>query len=153
MWFAALLFTVMADLVWAQSNSQGSELFTLINGTQKLSDFAPVLLLFPQVLDNVAGLSNITILAPSNDAFEALEADPRGEALENAGQEDYISLIYYHILSGSYDNITDYEIAPTLLTNTNYTNATGGQVVGAFFDDDEEVIGFYSGLDIHPEGP
>jgi len=153
MWLTSLLFALVANLTSAQSSAQNSELFNLVNGTQELSEFASVFLFFPQVLESVAGLSNITILAPSNAAFEALEADPRGEALANATQEDYISLIYYHILNGLYDNITDYEIVPTLLTNTNYTNVTGGQVVGAFFDDDEGVVGFYSGLDIHPEGP
>jgi hypothetical protein len=61
--------------------------------------------------------------------------------------------LYYHVLNGSHDNITDYIPVPTLLTSSDYTNVTGGQVVFAYFDDDENVLGFYSGLDIAPEAP
>lgn len=153
MWFTVLVFTAMAGITCGQTDAQSSELFDLINSTQGLSYLASFAAVFPEVLETVSGLSNITILAPSNNAFEALETDPRGEALYAASQEDYLNLIYYHILNGTYDNITDYEIVSTLLTNSNYTNVTGGQVVGAYFDDDDGEVGFYSGLDINPEAP
>ncbi|EXJ71661.1 uncharacterized protein A1O5_05469 [Cladophialophora psammophila CBS 110553] len=49
--------------------------------------------------------------------------------------------------------LLNYYIAPTLLTSSNYTNVTGGQDVGIYYDDDENVVGFYGGLDYNPEGP
>lgn len=151
MFNSLLLLCGLAGAGWAQSAALSSELYTLINSTQNLTVFSGIVAAYPEVLEAAVKLGNVTVLAPSDEAFEALENDTRGAALETAGEDYYVALLYYHFLNGTYDNITEYEIVPTLLTNSSYTNVTGGQVVGAYFDDDDGAYGFYSGLDIAPE--
>jgi uncharacterized surface protein with fasciclin (FAS1) repeats len=107
----------------------------------------PRLVLTPTFLTSQAlgSAQNITILAPSNEAFAQLTNSSGADALTNV---DVVSaLLQYHILNGSYTaaQITNSSVfVPTLLTNTTYSNVTGGQVVQALKVGDETV--FYSGL-------
>ena len=57
------------------------------------------------------------------------------------------ALLTYHVLNGTYyaSNVTDMAaFIPTLLTNSTYSNVTGGQVVGAMAEGD--TVSFYSAL-------
>lgn len=151
--FEGLALIALFCAAWAQTESSAPDLLTLLNSTEGLSEIAKVVAYYPDFVEAVAGLTNITFLAPSDEAIIALANTTRGEAYEAEGDDYFLNLLYYHTLDGLYDNITDYTVVPTLLTSSDYTNVTGGQVVGAYYEDDEELIGFYSGLDISPEGP
>lgn len=70
----------------------------------------------------------VTVLAPTNDAFNALW--PNGP--NNSRKEQIDALLSYHVLQGvhpivSLDNSPSF--LPTLLQDDVYTNITGGQVV------------------------
>jgi len=97
----------------------------------------------PTILEAVSNASNITILAPDNDALNAF--------LNNSQVQDMVmmdpglvqAVLQYHVLNGTYyaDNITDTpSFVPTLLDNSTYTNVTGGQVVEVVSNDGDVNI-------------
>lgn len=84
------------------------------------------------VLDSLSDATNITILAPSNNALNMYldESDVQDMIMMDSGLVQ--ALLQYHVLNGTYyaDNITDTPtFVPTLLDNSTYSNVTGGQVV------------------------
>jgi uncharacterized surface protein with fasciclin (FAS1) repeats len=81
----------------------------------------------------LTGLTNITILAPSNAAFAAFLNTTAGKAAA-ADPSAVAALLTYHVLNGTYyaSAFTSTPLfIPSLLTNTSYANVTGGQVVEA----------------------
>jgi len=100
----------------------------------------------PSLLQTLNGLSNITVLAPSNSALGSFLNSTAGMA---AGNDTSLvaNLLTYHVLNGTYpasafSNTTAF--AHTLLTNMTYANVTGGQVVGAKLNGTE--VNIFSGL-------
>merc|ERR1712093_30320 len=88
-------------------------------------------------------MSNVTILAPNNEALSALTAGQAATA--DAGL--ITAILQYHILQGTYqaDQIPDdLAFVPSMLNDTTYSNVTGGQVVGVERDDNNVTL--YSGL-------
>lgn len=80
----------------------------------------------------LANATNITILAPNNMAFDSVLKSPDIMSLEADGT--VMNLLMYHVLNGTIyaQNISSTPSFPhTLLTNSTYSNVTGGQVVGA----------------------
>ncbi|ETI24658.1 hypothetical protein G647_04027 [Cladophialophora carrionii CBS 160.54] len=130
-----------------------ADLATVLNSTDGTSTISEVVSEVPGFLEAISGKTNITFLAPNDTAIALLLNSSRGDALEAGGENYLLNLLLYHVLDGGYDNITDYLVVPTLLTSSNYTNVTGGQNVAFYYDDDENVVGFYGGLDYSPEGP
>ncbi|KAL8924105.1 MAG: hypothetical protein Q9208_004242 [Pyrenodesmia sp. 3 TL-2023] len=101
----------------------------------------------PGLADMLGSLSNVTILAPSNDAFNKFMRTPAAVALTSGDNAAISALLMYHILNGTYPASAVTEtpaFIPTMLNNTAYTNVTGGQVVEALRQEDNVV--FYSGL-------
>lgn len=133
----------MPSAIMAQNLTQ------LLANTTQLSSLTALLSSYPGVANSLANITNVTLLAPSNDAlakftnstaFQALASSPNG----NKTIEDLLS---YHVLQGEYyaSNITDTPaFIHTLLNDTTYTNVTGGQVVEAIKQDNNTY--FYSGL-------
>jgi uncharacterized surface protein with fasciclin (FAS1) repeats len=77
----------------------------------------------------LSSASNITILAPSNDAFTSFLATDAGSKAAKIPSE-VASLLTYHVLSGKYpaSSFTKSPLfIPTLLNDAAYTNVTGGQ--------------------------
>ena len=85
----------------------------------------------PKLTNALSGLSSITLLAPSNDAFTKVLATSAGKAaVANPGLLQ--ALLQYHVLNGTFASTaftTTNQFIPTLLTNATYSNVTGGQVV------------------------
>ncbi|KIW09797.1 hypothetical protein PV08_11898 [Exophiala spinifera] len=147
MTITGLLLAALAGTAIAQS----SDLVTVLNSTNGTATFSEVLAEIPGFLEAIAGKTNITVLAPNDTAIAELLASPAGQALEDGGADYALNLVLYHVIDGGYENITDYAVVPTLLTSSNYTNVTGGQHIGFYWDDDEDVVGFYGGNDFAPE--
>jgi uncharacterized surface protein with fasciclin (FAS1) repeats len=87
----------------------------------------------PALVSALTGLTNITILAPSNAAFAAFLNTTAGKAAA-ADPSAVAALLTYHVLNGTYyaSAFTSTPLfIPSLLTNTSYANVTGGQVVEA----------------------
>jgi uncharacterized surface protein with fasciclin (FAS1) repeats len=77
--------------------------------------------------------SNITILAPNNEALATFLNSSTGEAAAT-NPALVTALLTYHVLNGSYPAsafTNTSQFLPTLLTNTTYANVTGGQRVEA----------------------
>ncbi|KAF8878019.1 FAS1 domain-containing protein, partial [Gymnopilus junonius] len=100
------------------AHSQLSSLVTLVN-TQ-----APLV----STLNNA---KNVTLLAPSNDAvMKFLNSSAGTQAVATPGA--LTALLQYHVVNGAFKSnaITLTPVFPsTLLTNSSFTNVTGGQVV------------------------
>lgn len=146
MLFAGLSLAMLAGAALAQS---ADDLVTVLNSTDGASAVAKVVSETPGFLDAIAGKTNLTFVAPNNTAV----AQFANSTLGQDASDDYIlNLLLYHVINGGYNNITDYYVDHTLLTSSNYTTVTDGAFIGIYYDDDENVIGFYGGDDYNPEG-
>jgi transforming growth factor-beta-induced protein len=100
----------------------------------------------PAIVKALTSAKNITILAPSNAAFATFLNTTDGAAA--ATKSDVVAaLLKYHVLSALYPAAaftTDAQFLPTLLTNTSYTNVTGGQRVKALLNG--KSVNIISGL-------
>ncbi|KAI0847195.1 FAS1 domain-containing protein [Daldinia vernicosa] len=143
MQYKTALLLAFASLAAAQtpslSNALGSQ-----NST--LSSLNALLVSNSEFSDSLNELQNVTILAPSNDAWSALTSNPETSLLLT--NSDYLqAFLSYHVLNGTYynDSFNDEPVfIPTLLTNESYTNVTGGQVVEARLYDNN--VTFFSAM-------
>lgn len=81
------------------------------------------------IVKALGSASNITIIAPSNDAFTAFLASDAGSKAAKVPSE-VASLLTYHVLNGKYPSSAFTKtplFIPTLLTDAAHTNVTGGQ--------------------------
>jgi uncharacterized surface protein with fasciclin (FAS1) repeats len=143
--FKVLPFLALASSVFAQSQ----DLNATLSSNNQTSALAGLIGGFPELLRGLASARNITILAPSNDAISALLNSTLGKSLANdTGLTQ--AVLQYHVLNGTYhasDVTNTSTFIPTLLTNTSYTNVTGGQVVNAIRTGDN--VTFFSGLNMN----
>lgn len=133
-----------ANIAFAQTLT---EVLTAQNST--LSTLVGLLQGQPDLLDAVAGLGDITILAPSNEAFTTLLGDPAIAAAVQADPGIVPALLSYHVINGTYyaGDITALDgsaFVPTLLTSEAFTTVEGGQRV--------EVRGSSDGVSIFSGG-
>jgi uncharacterized surface protein with fasciclin (FAS1) repeats len=103
-----------------------------------LSDLNGLITSNPSLMEALNRDSNVTLLAPNNDAIRAfLDSSSSGSTAKNdSGLIE--ALLSYHTLDGTYyaSNFTDASrspvmFIPTRLTNTSYANVTDGQRVEA----------------------
>jgi len=141
--FSSLLTASMASVVAGQGLTQ-----TLMD-QPSLSNLTTYLNLFPTLLNELSSMSNITLLAPSNMAFETALNSSTGAAF-TANNTDVISALFsYHVLNGSYTNFSTMpEFVHTALMPGMYANVTGGQAVEALTSSNmsNATTTFYSGL-------
>lgn len=105
-----------------------------LSSTEDLSQLNTLIAGFPDLLGMLANATNITVLAPSNDAFATFLESPENQAAA-ADNGTLMALLSYHVLNGTVmsDMITSTPtfVASLLLNNETYSNVTGGQRVGA----------------------
>ena len=147
MQFIHLSLLALASSVFAQDNSNDTQsLNATLSGNDQLSNLTSFLSIDPRLLETLSQANNITILAPSNDAFtEFASTDTGRDVASNPGL--LAALLQYHVLNGTFQSSqvsNTSTFIPTLLTNETYANVTGGQVVEAIQVGNETV--FYSGL-------
>lgn len=139
----SIAMLALAGYALAQNDTQS--LNATLSGNENLSNLTALLSTVPELLAVLGGTSNITILAPSNEAFAEFQNSSQAEM---ATDPEYLAaLLSYHVLNGTYtaSQISNTSaFVPTLLVNSSYSNVTGGQVVEAIARDDSVV--FYSGL-------
>ncbi|KAF8878020.1 FAS1 domain-containing protein [Gymnopilus junonius] len=117
-------------LVLAASASAQSIVSVLQNQTQ-LSNLVTLLNSQPAVVSALTSATNITLLAPHNDAIMTFLNSPAGAAADSG---TVAALLEYHVVNGAFKSTaftTTPVFASTLLTNSSFTNVTGGQVVEA----------------------
>lgn len=128
MYLPSLVFGMaMANAVIAQSPSLDS----LLAGTPDLSTLTTLVTQQKGLLDTLEKATNITILAPSNEAFATFLASPDYAKYKN--NSDAISaLLKYHVLKGTYP-ASAFKSTPvfvhSLSEDKKFSNVTGGQVV------------------------
>ncbi|KAL8833434.1 MAG: hypothetical protein Q9170_004277 [Blastenia crenularia] len=118
----------------------------LLAGTSSLSTLAATVAGVPGLAETLGSATNITILAPSNDAFKTFMQSPAAAAVAANDTSAIQALLSYHVLMGTYpaSAVTGMPaFLPTMLNNTAYANVTGGQVVEAVKQGDGVL--FYSG--------
>ena len=137
----SLTLAAFASAVSAQN------LTSVLSGTPELSNLTALITSVPSLVTALSNATNITVLAPSNDAITAFLSSNDGMA--NANNTAFISaLLQYHILQGTIPSsaITNTPAFPHGLADetTGFVNVTGGQVVEAVTVGGNVVI--YSGL-------
>jgi hypothetical protein len=136
----------MAGSCLAQGDLAG-----LLASQDDLSTLLELVGLVPGLADTLAAASNITIVAPTNAAFDAVPRNvPEGEAIEQKNDTIAIAaLLANHVFKGVYpsDVITDIPTFAQTLLNSSYiiprqpfSNFTGGQYNGLVKNGDEVCI-------------
>jgi uncharacterized surface protein with fasciclin (FAS1) repeats len=124
--YTKLIVSALASVALAQNPPT---LTAALSGNSDLSSLAALIQTQPQLVAALGGASNITILAPNNAALNGVA---NSSLASNSAAVS--ALLSYHVLNGSYpaSAVTNTSaFIPTLLTDTAYTNVTGGQVVEA----------------------
>jgi uncharacterized surface protein with fasciclin (FAS1) repeats len=142
-----LSILAFASAVLAQTNGTAPTLTEALNSSTELTSLSGVLALpgLAQLVQSLSNAQNVTILAPSNEAFANVGNETLGALTANEGL--LTALLQYHVLNGTIlsSAITNQsQFVPTLLTNELFTNVTGGQVVEAVTSGDN--VTFFSGL-------
>ncbi|KAK5654404.1 hypothetical protein OQA88_7314 [Cercophora sp. LCS_1] len=100
-----------------------------------LSTLTSLLQTVPEVAQALSAAQNVTILAPSNDAFARLMArNPRSAELTR-NPRLLAGVLQYHVLQGTF-RAQDFQIVPKFpatLLSAPFANVTGGQRVGLVF--------------------
>ncbi len=118
----------------ATASAQMMNLNQTLAGTPDLSNLTSYLALFPQVMTQLMSAQNITVLAPSNEAFSAYMNSSAGMAIKANDTMAIQALLTYHVLNGTYPAASIKSMpafVPTMLNDPMYSNVTGGQVVEA----------------------
>lgn len=86
---------------------------------------------YPKLVTTLESLKDVTILAPTNDAFTEWASTEIGKDISKS-DDDVQALLSYHVLDAKVPAsafTTTPAFIPTLLNSPAYTNVTGGQVV------------------------
>jgi uncharacterized surface protein with fasciclin (FAS1) repeats len=130
--------------------AQAPSLTDLIASQPDLSTLGSALGSLPDLVKTLSGLSNITILAPTNSAFDLLlaqEATPESEAISSSDAQGIAAVLAYHVLNGTYVS-SDFSDTPAFVNSlfkpssegSIRTNVTDGQNVGLKLDGEKATI-------------
>jgi uncharacterized surface protein with fasciclin (FAS1) repeats len=139
-----LLHLLTAGAALGLASAQDMSLSELLQSTSDLSDLRQLLMSNSALSDSLMNATNITVLAPSNNAISQLR---RSGLLGVASQEQITALLEYHVLQGKIygsDITSSPQFCSTMLNDTMYANVTGGQVVEA--EAMNGTVTFFSGL-------
>ena len=131
----------------AKSSGQMMNLTAALTSNPSLSNLTSYVSMFPSLLSGLSNATNVTILAPSNEAFAAFLTGPMATTLTSGDATNAQALLMYHVLKGTYPASAIKAMpafVPTMLESTGYTNVTGGQRVEAVTQG--QSVEFYSGL-------
>ncbi|KAK8852228.1 fasciclin domain-containing protein [Apiospora arundinis] len=144
------LFSIVSLLVCSifstGATAQGGKplgLGAVLAGEKNLTTFYNLIQKFPDLLLQLPSLNGITIVAPTNEAFERIPLTSLNAIWKPDDASVVVPILQYHIVQGQFP--ADAMVpgapvfAPTLLTSPAWTNLTsGGQLVRA----DKQPDGF-----------
>ncbi|KAL8313308.1 hypothetical protein RB593_007472 [Gaeumannomyces tritici] len=142
----SLLPLVAAQAAWAQTLTE-----VLVSKNDTLSTLISLVQGQPDLLGALTGASNITVLAPSNEAFNKLLADPAVAAAVQSTPSLVPALLSYHVLNGTFyasalAGLAAPAFVPTYLAgNAEYSTVSGGQVVAVKGDNNGGGVTVLSG--------
>jgi hypothetical protein len=119
--------SLWSSLFLAGSAYAQSDIVALLSSQEDLSTLLELVGLIDGLADTLAAASNITIVAPTNQAFADVSRDtPEGQAIEYKNDTIAIgALLANHVFKGVYpsDVITDVPIFVQTLLDSSYVNA------------------------------
>ena len=119
------LVAALVGGAYSQMHTMG--LNATLSSTNAVSTLAKTLAMFPGLVSTLANANNITILAPSNAAFQKFLKGPG----KGASRSEVEALLTYHVLKGVYlstDVTSTPAFIPSLLKSP---KLSGGEVVEA----------------------
>ncbi|KAL8855085.1 MAG: hypothetical protein Q9221_000282 [Calogaya cf. arnoldii] len=127
------LLACLSFPVLALAQNETRDLTQLLQSNKNLSQFTTLLTSYGDIYANLSFQSDVTILAPTDEAFNKIPYSSLGPAFEANQSQIIRSILQYHILpglhpAGGYNGSFTFD--KTWLQNNSYTNVTGGQVVG-----------------------
>lgn len=142
MHFKSLALTSLAVAAVSAQSSATPTLGDVLQSTPEVSNLTAILGQYPALAGALVNATDITIVAPSNEAFVKFIQGP-GRAFAN-NTRAVEQLLAYHVLDGlvpSSDFSATPAFVPTLLNTPTLTNVTDGQVVeGVVNGTDVEII-------------
>ncbi|KAL9114340.1 MAG: hypothetical protein Q9227_001762 [Pyrenula ochraceoflavens] len=134
------MLSLLTLLTGCASLVAGADFISTLKGTSDLSNLTYYLDLFPSFLDTLNSTDNITILAPSNEAFQNTLKDQNSQ-FADARVVGYVdTVLSYHIVNGTWASSSissTPQFLSTWLTDHDWTIVTGGQVVEAVTVNDQ----------------
>ena len=128
------MLSLLALLTGCASLAAGADFISTVKGNSDLSNLTYYLDLFPDFLNTLNSTDNITLLAPSNEAFQSTLADQNSQ-FADARIVGYVdTVLSYHIVNGTWASSSissTPQFLSTWLTDHNWTIMSGGQVVEA----------------------
>jgi len=120
------ILAVAAAIVpaFAQEETEPQNLTALIGSDDRLSTLGTILESYPNVAEALGSAENVTVLAPTNEAFQTF-LDSAGLSLEDVTEDQVQAILNYHVIAGQIlsENITETPaFAPTLLDNATYVS-------------------------------
>ncbi|KAK8071684.1 hypothetical protein PG996_005032 [Apiospora saccharicola] len=119
------------------------DLGTVLAGEKNLTTFYDLIRKFPELLLQLPNLNGVTIVAPTNEAFERIPLTSLNAVWKADDASVAVPILQYHIVMGQF--AADAMVpgtpvfSPTLLSDPRWTNLTsGGQLVRA----DKQPDGF-----------
>ncbi|KAI9683325.1 MAG: hypothetical protein M1829_005395 [Trizodia sp. TS-e1964] len=145
-----MLFTHLLPVAALAAGAAAQSLIDVLHGSPNLSSLTSYINAFPDIVNALSSASNITVLAPSNDAFTKFLAGGNASLPINStvSPESVVqAVLTYHVLTGSYPSSAFSQkplFIPSLLRDPGYANVTGGQVVEAV--NSNGSVSFISGV-------
>ena len=143
---AAAITVVLVSHSFAQTSAPSLE--DVLENTENLTTFRDVLTTqFPELLANLSSQEQsqqyVTLLAPSDQAFERLGGSSIGQAFGNNDTDVMRTVLNYHIIPGDHQDSTvtqSFTFLPTRLDGEPYSRVSGGQRLGVVKQGGDELI-------------
>ncbi|RBR26513.1 uncharacterized protein FIESC28_00699 [Fusarium coffeatum] len=118
-------------LAEASDTTQPMDLGSVLGRHPKLSTYYKLIQKFPDILLQLPSYDGVTIVAPSNDAFEQIPYTALSKIWDPSDAKTTVPLLQYHILQGTVSAMKlkagPAYVKPTLLMNPKWSNVTAGQ--------------------------
>ncbi|KAM0556852.1 hypothetical protein ACHAPJ_005524 [Fusarium lateritium] len=111
--------------------SQSMDLGSVLASHPKLSTYYKLIQRYPDILMQLPSYDGVTIVAPSNDAFDQIPYSALSNIWDPNDKKTTVPLLQYHILQGTVNTnklkAGPAYVKPTLLLNPQWSNVTAGQ--------------------------
>ncbi|KZF21580.1 FAS1 domain-containing protein [Xylona heveae TC161] len=119
-------------VVGAASSDTTPDLTELMTNNKNLTSFNALIRKYGDIYATLSFEQDVTILAPSDDAFNKLPYSSLNEVFEKNDTDTIRALLHYHVLNGTHTASSfngSFQFIPTHLYNSSYSNVTGGAAV------------------------
>lgn len=140
--------TILILISPSVAQSPAPSLEDVLEKTENLTTFRDILTTqVPELLANLSSQEQsrqyVTLLAPSDEAFERLGESAIGQAFGNNDTDVIRNVLNYHIVPGDHQDstvTTKFAFLPTRLDAGDYTTVSGGQRLGMVKQGTSELI-------------